>query len=424
MRDYSFELAIERIDDHRTKSYFNEVISSYYSENFRAAIVLLYTSTVCDLVFKLQNLRDVYGDNKAQAILKSIEQMQTDKPYSPDWEVKLIELIEKQTNLLEPADVVNITQLQKHRHLCAHPVLVRNYELYNPNKDTVRAHIRNILEGVLTKPPLFSRSIFDDFVKDLAEIKEITLTDDQLENFLTKRYFDKFTPIVETQIIKSLWKITLKLDNNDANENRDINYKALVMLIDIGYPMILDSITKEPNSFGVNVEFINQIVDLFNEFPNIYDVISDSEKVIIDGKINGNHELKAKAFFRSKNFEEHMQYLINENHDLDSDTVDYIKDIATDQGFTKQANQLSILSFGSSGNFNTADSRFNRQIRPILNELDVEDMQLLLKEICSNSQIYLRSRAKSTHREVKERCDVILPPDFDYAPYFNFIVNI
>lgn len=424
MRDYSFESAIDMIDDHRTKEYFNEVISSYYNENFRSAIVLLYTITVCDLVFKLQSLRDVYGDIKAQGILKSIEQMQSDKPNSPDWEAKLIELIEKQTNLLEPAAIVNITQLQKHRHLCAHPVLVHNYVLYNPNKDTVRAHIRNILEGILTKPPLFSRSIFDDFVKDLADIKEITLTDDQLENFLAKRYFDKFTPIVETQIIKSLWKITLKLDNGDANANREINYKALIMLINIGYPTILTTIENEPNSFGLNVEFIDKIVDLFNEFPNIYDVISHSDKVIIDGKINGSSDLKAKSFFRSKDVEEHLQYLINENHDLDPSTLEYINEIAVDQGFTKQANQLSILSFGESRNFNVADSRFRLLIRPILDELDVDDLQVLLKVIHDNSQIHNRSRASSTNREVKEKCDAVLPPDFDYAPFSYFTSNL
>lgn len=44
MRDYSFESAIERIDDHRTKEYFNEVITSYYNENFRSAVVLLLST--------------------------------------------------------------------------------------------------------------------------------------------------------------------------------------------------------------------------------------------------------------------------------------------------------------------------------------------------------------------------------------------
>lgn len=420
MRDYSFESAIERIEDHRTHEYFTEVISSYYNENFRSTVVLLYTITICDLVFKLQSLRDVYGDAKAEGILKSIEQMQKEKPNSPDWEVKLIELIEKQTNLLEPSDIANITQLQKHRHLCAHPVLVHNYELYNPNKETVRAHLRNMLEGILTKPPLFSRSIFDDFLKDLSEIKDITLTDEKLENFLTKRYFDKFTPIVEIQIIKSLWKITLKLDNEDANQNREINFKALIILIDITFPAVVDSIRKEPNSFGVNIEFIDHIVDLLNEFPEVYDVLSNSDKVLIDAKIDEDKNLRAKSFFRSEDIESHLKYLEEENHDLDSDTMEYIKAIAIDQGYSKEAKKLSILCFGGSQSFAIADTRYIKQIRPILNDLDESELKFLLNVINENSQIYNRNRAGYTNGQVKTRCDEILGEDFDYSPYWNF----
>jgi hypothetical protein len=424
MRDYSFESATERIEDHRTKEYFNEVISSYYNENYRAAVVLLYTITICDLVFKLQNLRDIYGDSKALNILKSIEQMQKDKPYSAEWEVKLIELIEKQTNLLEPADVSNITQLQKHRHLCAHPVLVHNYELYNPNKETVRAHLRNILEGILTKPPLFSRSIFDDFIKDLSEIKEITLTDNQLENFLTKRYFDKFTPIVETQIVKSLWKVTLKLDNDEANPNREINFKALVMLIDISLPAVVESITKEPNSFGVNVDFIDYVVNLLNEFPEIYDVLSHSDKVLIDAKIDSDRNLKAKGFFRTDSIEDHLNYLINENYSLDTITMEYIEAVARDHGLDKLMNHLLIKSFGVSGNFYTADARFDNFVLPMLERLDPDELKFLLHEIDSNNQIYNRRKAGNTNRQVKEQCDKVLGSLFDYSAYPHFVQSI
>lgn len=424
MRDYSFEAAIDRIEDHRTKTYFKEVISSYYNENYRAAIVLLYTITICDLVFKLQNLRDIYSDTKAEGILKSIEKMQNDKPYSPDWEVKLIELIEKQTNLLEPADITNISQLQKHRHLCAHPVLVQNYELYNPNKETVRAHLRNILEGILTKPPLFSRSIFDDFVRDLADIKEITLTDDQLENFLRKRYFNKFTPIVENQIIKSLWKISLKLDNEEANANREINFKALLLLIEVTFPAVVESIKKEPNSFGINVNFLEYIIPLLNDFPEIYDVLSNPDKVLIDAKVDNNPDYKALALFRYEDIEQHLTYLINENFNLGLETMEYIMEIAKDQGYEPQMRALCIKCFGRSGNFATADIRYIKHISPILNDLDADDIKLLLEQINENNQIYNRNRAALTNKEVKTKADEVLGTDFDYSPYPNFIQNM
>lgn len=42
----------------KTRNYFKEVISSYNNENFRSAIVMLYSTVISDLIIKLQDLRD------------------------------------------------------------------------------------------------------------------------------------------------------------------------------------------------------------------------------------------------------------------------------------------------------------------------------------------------------------------------------
>lgn len=49
----------EKISQKNTRMYFSEIISSYYNDNYRAAVTLLYSVVICDLVFKLQELRDI-----------------------------------------------------------------------------------------------------------------------------------------------------------------------------------------------------------------------------------------------------------------------------------------------------------------------------------------------------------------------------
>ena len=154
MRDFSVDLQTERIYSAKTREYFEEVIKSYYSESYRSAVVMLYSIVIADLLYKIEDLKELYGDINAIAILDEITSLQKRNPNSPDWESKLIELIKEKTNLLEPADFLHLVTLQKHRHLCAHPVLTEGYELYRPNRETARAHIRNMLDGVLVKPPL------------------------------------------------------------------------------------------------------------------------------------------------------------------------------------------------------------------------------------------------------------------------------
>ena len=121
--DFSIESSIDKIQNARTKEYFKEVYQTFVNGNYRSSIVMLYSVLICDLVYKLRDLRDIYREVKAKKILDEIEEMQKQNPNSPDWESKLIEFIKTRTSLLEPSDIVAIESLQKFRHLSAHPVL-------------------------------------------------------------------------------------------------------------------------------------------------------------------------------------------------------------------------------------------------------------------------------------------------------------
>lgn len=58
----------------KTKEYFKEVVSSYINGNYRSATVMLYSVAICDILFKLQELKDMYNDSVATRILQKIEQ--------------------------------------------------------------------------------------------------------------------------------------------------------------------------------------------------------------------------------------------------------------------------------------------------------------------------------------------------------------
>ena len=84
--EYSIEQRATQIFDARTKEYFSEVLSCYAAGNHRSAVVMLWSVAVCDLLFKLQNLVDLYGDEKAKAILAKIGKLQEDNERSSIWE--------------------------------------------------------------------------------------------------------------------------------------------------------------------------------------------------------------------------------------------------------------------------------------------------------------------------------------------------
>jgi hypothetical protein len=157
MDEYSIETRSNNIFNSKTGEYFEEVTSSYRAGNYRSSVVMLWSVAVCDLLFKLQYLVDMYGDTIAKTILKELSTIQENNQKSSEWELKLIDLVHQRTDFLEAFEYENLIHLQKQRHLSAHPIINGNKELHRPNKDTVRALIRNTLDGVLVKPPIYTK---------------------------------------------------------------------------------------------------------------------------------------------------------------------------------------------------------------------------------------------------------------------------
>ena len=188
MLTYSIEQNAEQIYHPKTKEYFKEVIQSYINGSYRSAVVMLYSVVICDLIYKLQDLKELYDDETAKAILTKIEEEQEKAPNSGGWEGVLIEEVKNRTFLLEPADKISLDSLRLHRHLSAHPVLTQQDLLSTPNKETVRALIRNMLEGLLVKNPVMSKKVFATILEDLDRHKSFFTDDSSLENYIESRY--------------------------------------------------------------------------------------------------------------------------------------------------------------------------------------------------------------------------------------------
>ena len=105
MMDFTIENAEEFIPSKQTRVYFKEIVSSYANGNYRSAIVMLYSVTICDLVYKMMDLRDIHKDKKATAILDDIKKIQQNKPTSSEWEATLIRRIATETELLSPIEL-------------------------------------------------------------------------------------------------------------------------------------------------------------------------------------------------------------------------------------------------------------------------------------------------------------------------------
>ena len=279
----------------KTREYFSEVLSCYANKNYRSAIVMLYSVAVCDLLFKLEELSDLYQDSVAKEILEEINKSKTDERYSKSrWEGEFIERVYKKTEILDLEAYTNLKHLYDHRNFSAHPALNDNYELIEPSQETTIAHIKNVLENILVKPPIFIKRVFDMLTEDLADKKKYYIEEpDKLKEYLCHRYYDRMSAAMKKTTFRSFWKICFCLpENEECKENISINRKAMQLLYD-ETPEITDYIKTESMFEKTSPDercVLNLCVLLANR-PQIYGLLSEDTKLQIASLVDTNGDI-------------------------------------------------------------------------------------------------------------------------------------
>lgn len=427
--EYSIETRTAEIFDHRTRDYFREVVSSYQQGNWRSATVMLWSVAVCDIIYKLQYLRDISGDETGKEILDDIEQLQETNARSSDWEGRLIDEIEERTRLLDLADMDHLKHLQRQRHLAAHPVLSGSSELHQPSKDSVRALIRNTLDGLLTKPPIYTNRVFGTLVNDLAESKNVLVTDEKLRSYVESKYLSRADLKLEIGLIRSLWKLVFRLQNDDCDAHRDINYRALRLLVSRNPSDVSEAVANESDYYS-NIaqegEPARLLIRLLSQYPSFYDSLNNAAKVIIQHVAEIDADARVFAWFLNGSLQDHSEKLIewigsNDHPDLSNDVVVSVQNISDSAEWEKQVNTILNSYYGSSWSYDEADERFSVAISPFLSRYDAEDIEDLLSKIDDNGQTHDRRGARRDHGYVRDRCNEL---GVNFTEYRNFTQSV
>lgn len=413
-----------QIQDSRTAEYFSEVLSCYYSGNLRSAVVMLYATVICDLIFKLDDLVQIYGDKGAKRILEDLQKQQKANQKSTDWEREVPERGKEADKILTTADYSNFCSLQQLRHLCAHPVINGNHDLYQPNSDIVLGHIRNMFEGILVKPAFQIKGLCNIMIEDLSSVRDIIVDKRQLKQYIESKYLDRFNCLdLEKHIFKTLWKFVFSSDNDDCNTNRKINYFCLKLLVDRHKETILSDFAQN-NEYYANridckkIEPLMCLFELFNEYPEFFDALPNAKQLEINATIDNDtsNDLNAFAIFRSTDVVKHIfENTMRCSHVHLKYFAEYLEIVA---GHSVALNYYLRL-YENSGCFNHADCRFDDFIEPHLDEFNEEQMKSLIESTNQNSQIYNRWKASSSNSKIKSRM-LALNSNFDFSAYPNF----
>lgn len=432
MFDFSIELQAENIHDKRTREYFQEVLSSFINGNYRSALVMLWTVTVTDIIFKLQHLDSIYNDETAREILKEIENIQNKNPNPADWERKLIELIKKRKlSTFELYELIHVESLQKDRHLAAHPIIKDGISLYQPNKETVRASIRNIMEGVLIKSPYASNKIFYILIKDISEKRDLFPSYKKLVDYIDAAYLKSMPLGVINHVFKKLWKFSFLLENSDADLNREINVRVLGVISKKYLIEMVNLVKDENHYFSINIALNNDsimgvFVEYCSSYSKIYHSIDESYISPIKEKITTDHKLHSLAPFLYTKIDDFIDAIENKisykefcKNELSSKLAyDYFESYSN----TEKLLDSYITAFSSSGSFDIADIRYIYLIEPFLENFNEKQFIKIIESIDENDQINSRRRARSTNSKIKESIEN-KKIEIDFSDYKYILFN-
>lgn len=424
-------LESDKIYDAKTRKYFKEVESSYLNGNYRSATVMLYTIVLTDIIFKLEDLRDIYNDGTAESILTSVNENLKNNPENSKWEKDLIDAIKEKTKLLDISTQQKIDELKKWRNLSAHPILEGNYELLTPSKETVAALMHDMLYGLLVKPPVFIRSIIDSLTDDLTKKKDIYFGDDAgLEVFLNNKYFSKMTVEMKCNVFQTLWKFSfMKPQDKNCNEDREVLCRTMKILYRSVPDSICNHIRNNPekfqvekdesisinNSLGNNKLNCNSIIFHVSMFlatnPECYNMLSEEVHNEFENLTNHHKDtmlLKEAIYFcLGKSDEKKCLNMLTNlkddevGHNYDANTIRTLGEVYTNRGCFNQFIDTVIDYFGESRCFNWADNRYDTAIKPYLNKMNKIQFEHLLEVSNTNDQIYNRYAFKQTFAEIK-----------------------
>lgn len=405
----------------KTKRYFKEVSSSFHNGNYRSAIVMLYSTVIADLILKLQDLRDTSEDKKAETILSQIESKRIAKSengtqYDTGWERTIVNKIAKETNLIDTDIKMKIDHLHDIRNLCAHPALNSAFELYLPSKEMTVAYIKEIFEGVLIKPPYYISSVFDRLTEDLENQKNILGSDySVLKHYLEKRYFNRMASQMILSIFKKLWKfVFMKDDDTRCIENREINTKCIMAIIDLKKDLIIKELAEDETyyDFSLDNEKCSLLISIFLNEKSLYKIIKPFWRQTFETTLfNLPKREGILSWFLYRDSYEYYNWLINDeetngNKGFAYETFEKLKLFFSDNDMLVEWQDYSILHFSKSFDFNSADARFRKYIEPILEKITKPQLDKLMNAINENDQVYRRGRSRQDNTIiVKKVCE-------------------
>lgn len=216
------EKELNVFENNESKTYFKEILQSYYSQNYRATIVLLYSFVIYDLFMKLQTMANE-GDKKASVRLKEINTMIADDEKYSSVENAVISFFKDNCPLYFNRFIEDIEYLKNCRNKCAH-LKVNDNSLFVPSDYHSRMLICSMYDNVLSVKAPFIMDLFSIVQPDVEQYSAQLFcideggVDDAIIMAIRNQYLKRMTYDSLKRSYKTFIRLLFVSDNEDTEK--------------------------------------------------------------------------------------------------------------------------------------------------------------------------------------------------------------
>lgn len=414
----------------KTRDYMREVLSSYDNGNYRSAVVMLYSVCLCDLLFKLIELRDVYSDQFSRDLLRKIDEKIALDKASPAWEAELVDSLYKNSPILDSQSYATICHLRDLRNLSAHPVMDDYSELFMPSKEIVEAYIKSAFETVLAKPALLVSNVVEVISEDLDEKRGYLLDNkEDFEKYVRSKYLIRMPAAMLCRVFKSFWKFTFILQNEKCDRNRLLNVHFLQAIYRFNKDVIEAELAAEVDKFEVaeREDILTMAFWLCGYEPAIYAKLPAVTRALLSKYATHDPFYRLISWFMAENKEAHVNTLISSGfHDYPTEElrIKYVFRRFKETNDLQHLYRYFISIIGHASSFKGAESKIDTYIIPYIKDMSPENLERVIAVFNENSQVYYNYYLSYYCGKVWEYAKKFLTADYVKEHYPRFIIPV
>lgn len=344
-------------DNADSRAYFEEILQSYYSKNYRASVVLLYSFIIYDLYNKLQTMASE-GDSKAKNKMSEINHMiQDDEKYSKV-ENEIIQFFKNNCALYFDRFTEDIDYLKNCRNKCAH-LKVNDNSLFVPSDYHARMLICSMYDNILSVKAPFIMDLFSFVENDVEDYSQTIsyIPDDSIDESIITNIKNKYLERMTYDSLKKSYKTFIRLLLVSKDEHCEENATGLYMFayaitdyfIRKGYSNIFndDDVLNvfsriQTDKLKASNLKKNALVGLITKFPAVMDMLRSFEELF--SYISECVLLKPQGLCYYRSFYPREKQTIYE-YFKEHDNLHIPKSIRTLYDTLKEDNDFSLVEF-------------------------------------------------------------------------------